>query len=156
MYSNVQNLTTGEVWFFSNHDPGIIASTDMDALLAKGQRSYTFSNLQSLNKEQPDKSWEEPKAVTVAEGTRNQYVGTYENPYIGEMVISPHEDGIHLASPFAPSEVLYAQSENTFYLPDTGFSIEFSTDEDGNQRTMRFLENGYWSFSAWNNAEEKN
>ena len=72
------------------------------------------------------------------------------------MVISLHEDGIHLASPFAPSEVLYAQSENTFYLPDTGFSIEFSTDEDGNRKAMRFLENGYWSFSAWDNDNGEN
>ncbi len=149
MYSNVQNLTTGEVWFFSKHDPNIIVNTNINDMLSKGRKSYTFSDLRSLVEPRPTNS-EEPTPVVVAESTKNQYVGTYNNPSVGDIVISSHEDGLHFASQFAPSEVLRPKAEDTFYIPGAGISVVFDKDEEG-LSTMRLLENGYWSFSAWRN-----
>jgi hypothetical protein len=45
LYSNVQNLATGDVWFFINRDFERPFKSNLKTLLAKGKKSYLMSNL---------------------------------------------------------------------------------------------------------------
>ncbi|WP_133085486.1 C45 family peptidase [Winogradskyella aurantia] len=148
MYSNIQNLTTGEIWFFSIHDPNIIINTNINELLAKGRKSYTFSNLKSLKEANERKERKESTPVELEPNKLNKYLGTYTNMMVGEIKISLHENGLQFSSPFG-SEMLYPQTENTFYLPNTSIRIEFVEDSKSNRKKLRYIEDWYWSFSAW-------
>ena len=148
MYSNIQNLTTGDIWFFSKHDTGIIVNTNIKDLLSIGERSYTFSDLRSFVSENSPQSWVEPKPIELAKAVVRQYAGTYENWYVGEIKISATENAINMTSHFAPSETLLAKSQNGFFIPNAQIAIEFTVDEEGNKHTLHFFENGNWSFSA--------
>lgn len=54
LYSNIQNLTTGDIWFFSKHDPSAsTVKTNIIDLLSKGRKSYAFKDLKSLIEERP-------------------------------------------------------------------------------------------------------
>ena len=154
MYSNIQNLSTGDIWLSSKHDSYIVVQTNIDDLLAKGQKSYTFSNLRSILSESKPEAWEEPNQIDLEETITNQYAGTYKNWYIGEIEVTPHPEGIHISSQFAPSEVLYPTSENRFYIPDAQIEMEFVLGEQENKNTLHFYENGNWSFSAWSEFDQ--
>lgn len=148
MYSNIQNLTTGDLWFFSKHDADIIVNTNIKDLLAKGEHSYTFSDLRSFTSENNSERWVEPKPVTLEKDVINEYSGIYSNWYIGEIKISAKENAIEMNSHFAPSETLIAKSKNSFFIPNAKIVIEFTEDKENNKRSLHFFENGYWSFSA--------
>lgn len=148
MYSNIQNLTTGDIWLLSKHDNGVIVKTNIDDLLKKGKRSYTFSDLRSIISDRQTKPWVEPKPVTLEKNIVNNYAGNYYNWYIGEITVEAQEDAIVMRSSFAPSETLIANSENSFFIPDAKIAIEFVLDEETGERTLQFFENGHWSFSA--------
>ncbi len=151
MYSNIQNLTTGDIWFFSKHDPDTTVTINIRALLAKGQQSYVFSDLASVSAKEQSESWSEPAAVQLDQAVIDQYVGTYQNQFVGEVVVTAQPNGIHIAAHFAPSETLYAQSENSFFIPDTGLAIEFTIDEG--KKTLHLYEHCDWSFSAWDESD---
>ena len=148
MYSTIQNLTTGDIWFFSKHDPDNIVNTTIQKLLTKGQASYTLSDLRSLTSEREPQEWAEPTAIPLDKTAIDPFAGTYQNWYIGEIEVTSQDNQIRMTSPFAPAENLYAQSENRFFIPDAKIAIAFEVDKKENKKTMHFFENGRWSFSA--------
>ncbi len=145
MYSNVQNLTTGEVWFFSKHDPGMIVNTTIKNLLAKGQRSYSFSKLNELVSDKRKEEWVEPSTVELSYDLLNEFAGTYNNSATGEITIKAVNQGIQVTFVDGMSFPLFPWSKNVFYLPEERVTIEFDTKE----MTLKMHENGYWSFTAW-------
>jgi hypothetical protein len=149
LYSNVQNLTTGDVWFFSNHDPRAPIKTNVRALLAKGRKSYTFSDLKSLVEDRPAHQVAQPVRVDLGNDVKTKYAGTYTNQFTGNIVVEAHEEGIRIYAGDGSSNVLQPQSQNVFFLPNQDVRVEFGVDKKTNQWTMRFYENSFWSFSAW-------
>lgn len=148
MYSNVQNLTTGDVWFFSKHDPGITVKTNISDMLSKGAGSYSFSDLSSLT-EKRDLQWTEPNAITLPGEALVKVAGKYRNSFLGDILVKKAENGIQITFSNGQVVPLLPQSENMFYLPEEKISIAFGFDEQSREMTMSLHENGYWSFTAW-------
>jgi hypothetical protein len=148
LYSNVQNLSTGDIWFFSNHDPRPPVKTNVNDLLAKGRKSYTFSDLNSLLEDRPAHQPVQPVRIDLAGTVKGTYAGTYANDFTGKLVVEAHADGIKISTEQGSSFVLHPQSQNVFFLPGEDVRIEFGVDKKTNQLTMRYYENGFWSFSA--------
>jgi len=149
MYSNVQNLTTGDIWFLSKHDPQSTVKTNIIDLLSKGRKSYAFKDLKSLIEDRPLSQPVKPMRIELTVNVKNKYLGTYNNEYIGKLIIEAHQDGIKVTSADGNANVVQAQTENTFFLPNVDVRVEFNLDKDTNQMTMSFYENGFWIFDAW-------
>jgi len=128
LYSNVQNLTTGDVWFFSNHDRRPPVKTNVRDLLAKGRQSYTFSDLKSLIEDRPAYQFAQPARVALTSDAKRQYVGTYTNPFTGKLVVEAHEEGIRISAEDGSYHVLQPQSRNVFFLPNADVRVEFGVD----------------------------
>jgi hypothetical protein len=47
------------------------------------------------------------------------------------------------------SNILQANSENTFFFPDEDVRIKFLYDNHRKRMTLSFFENGLWIFDAW-------
>lgn len=148
MYSNIQNLTTGDVWFLSSHNPDIIVNTTIDELLSKGRKSYTFSNLISLKNGKENNRIEKTKPIKLEKSILKKYQGVYKNMMVGELKISLVENELQFSSAFG-TETLQAVSVNTFSIPDTNIYFEFSEDAESHSSQIRYFEDGFWSFSAW-------
>lgn len=154
MYSNIQNLTTGEIWFSSKHDPVKTVIIKLSELLYRGERSYTFSNLDAVKSVANEcLNIKEPKAITLTENQLTKYSGTYSNWATGEISITIEENGIIMTSQFMPAEILLAATEDTFFIPDAGIKVIFATDKVSGKRTLNLYENGYWSFTVWEETE---
>ncbi len=149
MYSNIQNLTTGDVWFFSKHDPDTVIKTNIDEMLSKGRRSYTFSDLESLIEDRPNYRWVEPKQIELPEDVLRKYTGTYQNSFVGKIFIQINKKRIQLSFGDGRTAILYPISSNVFSLPDEDVRVEFNFDIHENRMEMSLHENGYWSFTAW-------
>ncbi|MBR08599.1 MAG: hypothetical protein CMP48_13095 [Rickettsiales bacterium] len=153
MYSNVQNLSTGEVWLFSQHDPGVLVHFDIDSVLAQGPNSYSFNDLQSIVEPRTEASWTEPNVIDLTDDKLNEVLGTYSNYYIGNIVVKKADNGIvasfedGMSIPFSPS------SENTFYLPNQPVMVKFELDKKNDQLALKLYEDNFWSFTAWKKSE---
>ncbi|HEX8528366.1 MAG TPA: hypothetical protein VF646_00020 [Cytophagales bacterium] len=120
----------------------------MKDLLTKGRKSYTFSDLTSLVEERPVHQPAKPVRVELAAPLKAQYAGTYANDFTGKLVVEAHEEGIKISTEQGSSFVLQPQSQNIFFFPAEEVRVEFEVDKKTNQWTMRYYENGFWSFSA--------
>jgi hypothetical protein len=149
LYSNIQNLTTGDVWFLSKHDPQSTVKVNIVDLLSKGRKSYTFRDLKSLKEDRPLSQTAKPTRIELTDSVKAKYVGAYNNGFTGKLVVESNQDGIRVTSLDGNSNVIQAQSENTFFLPNEDVRIEFRLDKKTNQMTMTFYENGFWMFDAW-------
>lgn len=149
MYSNIQNLTTGDIWFFSQHDPNTIINTTIDKLLLKGSRSYSFNDLKSLVEARPPYSWNKPAKMLLADGTKQEYVGNYDNSFTGKIIVESHNEGIKMTYAHGREEIFHAQSESKFFLPEADVHLEFKFDEVAKRMAMNVYENGFWIFRAW-------
>ena len=149
MYSNIQNLTTGDLWFFSAHDPNVTIHTNINTLIAKGRKSYSFSRLNSLKEHRSLHEKKITKTIVIDKTILTKYTGTYTNMMTGEINISVQDKGLKLSASFAPNEILHPQSNTTFSIPDTPITIKFVKDENNGLMTLQFYEDWYWSFTAW-------
>lgn len=149
LYSNIQNLTTGDIWFLSKHDSSSTVKTNIIDLLSKGRKSYTFKDLKSLIEERPLSLPTKSARIELTDNIKNKYLGTYNNDFTGKIIIEAHQDGIKVTYADNYVSVGQAQTENTFYIPSEDLSVEFNLDKKNNQMTMSFYENGFWSFDAW-------
>jgi len=148
MYSNIQNLSTGDIWFFSKHDPGTMLRTNIAEMLSKGQRSYTFSDLSSLKKERPGYQWKTPIKAKFSKKKIADYLGSYEHSYIGTVNVGALENGIEVSFVDGTKEILYLDRQGNFSLPDYDLYIKFDIDEDSGKRQLSLYENGHWSFTV--------
>jgi hypothetical protein len=149
MYTNIQNLTTGDIWFFSQHSPNVIVNTNIKDMLAKGQKSYTFSDLKSIIEDRPKYSWSKPQLTQVSDESKSKYVGKYDNSFTGNILAEKHKDGLQVSFGDGSTEVFHPQSENRYFLPNGDVYIEFKFDEIANRMALSLYENGFWSFRAW-------
>ncbi|MGY2134485.1 hypothetical protein ACW9KT_19815 [Hymenobacter sp. HD11105] len=148
LYSNVQNLSTGDIWFFSQYDPQNTVNVNLKKLLAQGRKSYAFTDLRALMESRPARSWTEPKRIDLAEDQKAAYTGTFFNEFTGPITVSPDKEGLKITTIDGQSQVLQPQSWTAFFLPQADVRIEFTLDKDTNHLSMSMYENGFWAFSA--------
>lgn len=152
MYSNIQNLTTGEVWFSSKHDPNAAVRTSISDLLARGRKSYTFRDLTALVEARPERQWIPSAPIELSEAALDQYAGSYQNAYAGTIRVRRDGNGLQFSFEDGQSMVFYPVSSTVFYFPDEDVSFEFGVDQTTHQKTVSLREGGYWSLTAWENS----
>ncbi|HEX8547545.1 MAG TPA: hypothetical protein VF691_11325, partial [Cytophagaceae bacterium] len=145
LYSNVQNLTTGDIWFFSQHDPGDTVKINLKKMLSNGRKSYSFSNLSSLTKKQPAYQWVRPIRIPLEDSITSKYVGVYQNQFVGNLKVDVHRDGIKISN--GDSILCYPKSHNSFFLEREDYKVEFTLDKKTNQMVMNIYNQGFWSAS---------
>jgi hypothetical protein len=149
LYSNVQNLSTGDVWFFSTrYAPGITVKMNIRQLLAKGRRSYAFNDLKALTEKRPAYKWIQSKPVSLPDSAKKVYAGTYYNLFTGNIVVDSDKDGIRISSEDGKSNLLLPRSGNVFFMPGEDVRVEFSLDKKRGQMTISMYENGFWAFTG--------
>lgn len=148
LYSNIQNLTTGDVWFSSTHDPQSSVKINISDMLSKGRKSYTFNDLKSLLEDRPAYQLVQPVRIDLADNIKERYVGTYSNDFTGKLVVEKHEEGIKISYEDGYSLILQPQSENGFFVLKEDIRVEFSPSKKTNQLTMNLYENGFWVHNA--------
>jgi hypothetical protein len=149
LYSNVQNLTTGDVWFFSKHDPGNLLKINIADLMRKGRRSFTFSDLSSLSRSDEEVKSSAPVKITLSEAAKQNLVGNYHNDFTGLLTVEAHPDGIKITSLDGNANVVVPQSANEFFFPGEDVMVQFAIDKQNSKMKMSFFENGFWIFDAW-------
>lgn len=149
MYTNIQNLSTGAIWLFSQHDPNNMISTNISTLLAKGQRSYTFSDLSSINEDRPPYHWEVPEVMAVDQNTIQKFEGTYHNSFVGKVIVEAHETGLKITFADGNVAIFQPKSKHEYVLLDSDVKVKFLFDEKAKSNAMSLYENGVWAFKAW-------
>lgn len=150
LYSNIQNLTTGDIWFLSKHDPQSTVKTNIVNLLSKGRKSYTFNDLNSLTEDRPLVQPAKPTPIELKEDVKDKYLGIYNNDFTGKVTIKSAQDGIKITYSDGISTVLAKpQTENTFFVPNENVKVEFNLDKKTNQMKVSFYLNDFWRFDAW-------
>jgi len=149
LYSNIQNLTTGDIWFSSNHDPETPVKTNIAAMLAKGRKSYTFSDLRSLIEDRPVLRAPQPIRVDLADSIKIKYAGSYSNEFTGKIVVGTDKEGIKITYDDGSAMVFQPQSENVFFLPGEDSRIAFNLDKKTNQWMMSLYQNTFWTYDVW-------
>ena len=148
MYSNIQNLTTGEIWFFSKHDPGNILRTNLDEMLSKGQNSYTFNDLNSIKEQRLKREWKAAEQLEISQDALADYTGTYEHRYIGPVNVRISGNGLEVSFVDGTKDVFYSTGENVFSLPDYDIYLTFEQHRDTDRMKLNLYESGIWSFSV--------
>ena len=149
MYTNIQNLSTGEVWFFSKHDPNVIVNTDIKALLERGRKSFTFNDLKSFTEERSVYVYEQPIPVKPTEKGLSEYHGKYNNFFIGDVIVKAQADGLEISFDDGSKAVFQPIAKDQFAIMDADVRIKFHFDKLGYKKRMSLYENGFWSFTAW-------
>lgn len=147
MYSNIQNLTTGDIWFFSKHDPNKIVKININKILLKGQKSYSFNDLKSLTEEK-FYTWNKPTKIELPEAIFNNYVGSYINDFTGEIIIKKVNEGLQLSFANGEKIVLFPSDKDTFFFPYDDFKITFTNDKEKRKKEIHVFEKGNWSFTG--------
>lgn len=148
MYSNIHNLTTGDLWFFSKHDAGKMIQTNLKELLAQGARSYTFSDLESLKTPRPESAWKTPTPIAFSPDTVQEYLGSYTHSYLGPIQLAATESGIEIAFVDGTREELFPVAEHRFSHPAIDICLTFEKDAVTDRPKISLYENGLWSFSV--------
>ncbi|WP_340064365.1 hypothetical protein [Ascidiimonas aurantiaca] len=94
IYSNIQNLNTGEIWFFLTSDYDTPFKTSIKALLAKGRKSY---RIQDLFKDHPIKilhddylekggayTFQKYKSLNLPEERKKEIVSIFINAFLAK------------------------------------------------------------------------
>lgn len=142
MYSNVQNLTTGDVWFFSKHNKGVLVKTNIKDLLQKGRKSYTFSDLKSLKAERDIYQKEKFEKINLSESDIKKFEGSYFNSATGKIAVKGTKEGIEVSFANGDKVPMLATKNNTFFFLYDDFKIVFKEDK------LKVYESGFWSFTA--------
>jgi hypothetical protein len=153
LYSNVQNLTTGDVVFFANRNFDAPLKTNIADMLSKGRKHYSFDDLPALLREAPI---EAPKAERAGKGRRVEvpkatvegYLGSYRLPFGGVLKVALHDEGIEVSGDGIPTEVLFPQSSNTFYSSTNDVTLTFEAGARGAPMRVILHEGGNRAFAA--------
>lgn len=146
VYSNVQNLTTGDTWFMSYHDPSELTQVNIKELLGRGRRSYSFRDLASLRGEASPT--EQPAAVTGSELPTDSLAGTYYNAYIEDVVVAPHPSGLEVTYSNGVTDVLAARPGGVYMLPEGNEAITFERKEPSGEWLLHLYLDGAWAVTA--------
>jgi hypothetical protein len=155
LYSNIQNLTTGDIWFFSKHDPNVIVNTNIKNVLSKGRKSYTFNDLKSLEEERPPYVWEKPTSIKLSDSSKNKHTGSYHNSFTGYILVKKHTNGLEISFADGTIDVFLPQTDRKFFISNEDVWVEFSFDELAKEMAIDLYENGYRLFRAWKRNNEE-
>lgn len=142
LYTNIQNLSTGDIWFKSKHDPGIIIKTNIAELIKKGRKSFAFTDLSALKEKRPD--YEALKLPPSKNIELNKFVGKFSNPMIGEIEIKAINEILILTFADNTTASFYPVSTDEFQIQDE-YDIKVYFKD---QNEIALFENGFWSFTA--------
>lgn len=142
LYTNIQNLSTGDIWFKSKHDPDVTIKINIAELIKKGRKSFTFSDLNSLKEKRPDYKMQKLPAFRNAE--LDKFVGKFSNPMIGEIEIKEFDEKLMLKFADNTTAVFYPISKTKFqFQGEDDIRISFKDENE-----IALFENGFWSFTA--------
>jgi len=142
MYSNVQNISTGDVWFFSKHDKGVLVKTNIKDLLAKGMKSYSFSDLKSLEGNSSEYVHGTSEKIDLSVSTLKKFNGTYFNSATGDVHVENNNEGLELNFANGDNVVMLPTKNNTFFFPQDDLKIVFENQD------LKVYDCGFWSFTA--------
>jgi hypothetical protein len=148
LYSNIQNLSTGDVWFFSKRDFNAPVKTHIADLLAKGRQTYSFDDLKALVEKREVRKPIEPAIVELPQSSLAGYAGSYRHPSGVAICVEEHEKGLRLSGDGNPPSVVYPSASNTFFWPKEDAHLIFEATDNGTQMQMSAYENGYRLFTA--------
>ena len=149
LYSNVQNLTTGELWFTARESGDEVFRVTLAELLARGAGAYPLNDLDRLAHGAPAVT---PAAVpeyrtypldTVEVG---EYAGSYHNDFIGSIEVDTDEEGVSLTFANGYRIGLVPHSATGYHLPGEALEIYFS--HEGGERVFALYQEGFWSADA--------
>ena len=149
LYTNIQNLTTGEIWITSYHSPGTEVHIKLNDFLARGKRIYSFSDLDALAADRATDVGLAPSGCTgvMPPSATKLLVGNYRNGYVGEISVADHEDGLAITF-FGTNELIFEPCGGLLYrLPGEEVVIDFELDGRDLPDLLLYQE-GYWSSTA--------
>ncbi|WP_157976076.1 hypothetical protein [Lewinella sp. IMCC34191] len=149
LYSNVQNLTTGEVWFTTRESGRKFFSVRLDELLARGAGAYPLNDLERLSHGSPAVIPAPPPSFTVVALDTTEaadLAGTYQNDFIGTFEVDAYAGGIALTFANGYRVELAPSADNRFYLPGEALEVTFADGENG--LALSLYQDGFWSATA--------
>ncbi|MBW1298525.1 carcinine hydrolase/isopenicillin-N N-acyltransferase family protein [Aquimarina litoralis] len=149
MYSNIQNLTTGDIWFFSKHDPDTLIKTNINDLISKGNVSYSFSDLKSIQAKDKKHISSKPTEIPLNDTVLDNYIGIYKNGFIGNVMVKKNRKGLEILFSDGMKLTVNPSASDTFFFPFEDIVVRFSFDKERDKMSINFFENGLWSFTAW-------
>jgi len=148
LYSNIQNLTTGEVWFFTNLNFDQPVKTTIKDLISKGRKSYSFDYMESLVNGNTIPSHQSSPKIELSPSVIETYIGNYRHPLGAIISVRLYKNGLQFSADGIPASVVYPQSKNTFFWPDENAFLVFEKIKGSSNIQMSVFENGYRSFTA--------
>ena len=140
LYSNIQNLTTGDVTFLSYHDPDRIAQVNIAELLARGRQTYSFRDLGSLE-DGGARSDRERGTVGGVPLAAASVAGDYHSDYIGKVAVAPLSEGIAVTFANGSTDTLAARPNGAYVLEGDELAVGFTPAEaDGAPVLNLYLE----------------
>ena len=146
LYSNVQNLTTGDIWFVGGKNKESVFRVRLSELLARGAGAYPLSDLKRLAEGAPTPTpTEAPQFTKVSLDTviAGGFAGTYHNDFIGEVRVAVEEPGVSLTFANGYQLVLLPSSATRYHLPSE--AIEIALAADGDEHKVILYQDGFWS-----------
>lgn len=142
LYTNIQNLSTGDIWFMSKHDPGMTVKINIAELIKKGRKSFTFSDLNSLKENRPE--YQKQVVPELKNAPLYNLVGVFSNPMIGQIDVKETENKLMLTFADNTTALFYPVSKKEFHLQgEDDIKIIFKDEIE-----FALFENGFWSFTA--------
>ena len=149
VYSNVQNLTTGDIWFMSYHDPNALVEINIQDLLARGQRSYIFSDLGALRGDTTAaESVVMTPTVELSARPPAAVAGTYQNNYTGDITVKPHEQGVAVTF-VNGTDTFLPRPDGTYAMAEADVVLAFRPDDASGKMALWLYQDGWWTATAW-------
>ena len=146
VYTNVQNLTTGDVWFMSVHDPDRIARVNVADLLARGAHVYPLSDLDAVERGPSPAAPRLPDSAGLAPA--DSVAGAYWNDYARGIAVVPDPEGVRVTYANGVEDLLVAQPSGAYALPGSGEKIAFERDEAGGGWLLHLYLDDRWALTA--------
>lgn len=148
LYSNIQNLTTGDVWFFSAREYDSPVKTNITDLVANGRRSYSVDDLKALLGKSIPTPRVEPAPIALSAAHLESLSGSYRHPFGALIRIERHENGLKLIVEGGGPGVAYPSSPSHFFWPKEDATMVFTTPAADQPMLMSVYEAGHRTFTA--------
>ena len=147
VYSNVQNLTTGDVWFLSYHDPDRLARVNIKDLLARGRKAYSFGDLAAVEEGNP-RSDRQLGQIVGAEAVTDSLAGTYRSNYAGAIIVEPHDQGLKVTYANGAEDVYADRGQGIYAMVAEGDEvITFERAAAGTWQLHLYID-GWWAVTG--------
>ncbi len=154
VYSNVQNLSTGDIWFMSYHDADEIVSVNIADLIARGRVSYALNDLDALRDGRSEPSDELAEAIIDRALTPSAVAGTYENNWTGDMVVTPVAEGVAVTFANGLEADFEARPNGAYVMAAEGMAVAFQTDAETGGVALQLFFDGRWGATGRRTVSE--